>query len=251
MVTYEHSGDKFGEGISMRKYLSIFILGIVLWGLIFINLGCGGSSVPIQSHIWRDDGTGTGFIQFYTNDPNEYNYNFLSWTSTPQAPMISVETQVKKISGNQNYGYGVLYCYQDSNNFYCLLITVNKYYCVYKRVDGIFSPVLDWRYSSNLYSGYDILNKIKINLSTTTPNSFTVYFNDIEDYTFIDSSFTSGDSGFYTTSGKSNEENFPNVPVDVRFKQITPAFSLVSIKNFNETTNISNGSIPNYIEKAY
>ncbi len=235
----------------MKKHLSIFILGIVLWGFIFINSGCGGSSVPIQSSIWRDDGTGTGFTQFYTNDPNEYNYNFWCALSTPQTPMISVETQVKKISGNQYWGYGVLYCYQDSNNFYCLLITTNNYYCVYKRVDGIFSPVLDWRHSSILYSGYDVLNKIRINLSTTTPNSFTVYFNDLWDYTFIDSSFTSGDSGFYATCGKSGDENFPNVPVDVRFNQLTPALSSASIKTFNETTSNSNKSIPNCIEKAY
>jgi hypothetical protein len=224
----------------MRKHLSIFILGIVLLAVMFTTLGCGESSLPVQSPIWRDDGTGMGFTQFYTNDPSKYNYDFWMWTSTPQTPMHSVETQVKKISGNQYYYYGVLYCYQDNNNFYCLFITIGQEYCVWKRVGGTFHNVFSWRFSSNLDPGYNTLNKIRIDLSTTNPNTFTVFFNDKLEYTFIDSSFTYGDSGFYASSGSASEESFPNTPVDVRFKQLYPAWSASSIKSINSVSTGSN-----------
>ncbi len=237
----------------MKKHLTIFVLAILLLLSTFFNLGCGGpiqdpyEDPSIQSSVWRDDGTGLGYMQFYTNDPREVSSNFWHRNLNSKVPMTSVLTKVKKISGNADYGFGIIFCYQDSDNFYRLLIDTRGYYSVYEKVNGVYGALIDWSFSDNLYTGYNTVNIIKVEHSSDT---FTIYFNDIQENYFIDLSFASGDTGFFASTGKYYEERFPNIPVDVRFKQLEPGWSASSIKTLNEAPTNSSEAVLNCTEKV-
>lgn len=233
----------------MKKSLTIFILAILLLLSAFFNLGCGGP-VPIQSSTWRDDGTGLGYIQFYTNDPIDLSCNFLYRCLNSEKTMTQVMTQVKKVSGNANYGFGIFFCYQNSDNFYRLLIDTTGYYSVYEKVGGVYSTIIDWKFSYNLYTGYNTVNKLRVDYDSGT-DTFTIYFNDIEENYFIDLSFTGGDTGFFASTGDYSEERFPYTPLDVRFKQLEPGWSSSSIKSLNGTPTNSSEAISNCTEKAH
>jgi hypothetical protein len=235
----------------MNKYLTIFILTVLLLVSTFFNLGCGGPSEPIQSSVWRDDGTGLGYMQFYTNDPSEVSYNFWHRNLNSEYPMKRVVTQVKKISGNANYGFGIIFCYQDSDSFYRLLIDTWGYYSVYEKDGDYFYKIIEWSFSDNLYTGYNTVNKIRVEYSSTTPGTFTIYFNDIYENSFTGSGLTGGDTGFFASTGKYYEERFPNTPVDVRFKQLEPGWSASSIKSLNEAPTNSSEAVLNCTEKAH
>lgn len=192
-------------------------------------LGCGGSDsdLPVQTIDFKSDGN--GFIQYYTNDSSKLDKGIYDTTNTNQTPMKTLETQVKKISGKPRWGYGVIFCFQDTDNFYRLLIHENGRYQIAKKVGGKYlEPLIkSWTDSSALYTGYNVVNTIKV---TYVPDySFNIYFNGTLATTFTDNDvtkFSGGDYGFYVSVGK--DENFPNNPVDVRFKQITPAFSITN-----------------------
>jgi hypothetical protein len=177
----------------------------------------------INTIFWEPDAN--GYTQFYTNDSRYLGvdgWTFWKWDdSVTQTPMQHVETQVKKISGSSGMGYGVIFCFQDSNNFFMLAIDTHQNYMIGKVVAGALTGIVDWSLSSNLNPGYDIINKVKVQKTGT--HTFTFYFNDQQEDTFTDSNtpfFTGGKYGVVVSI--SPNEDFPDTPVDVRFKQLAP-----------------------------
>jgi hypothetical protein len=197
----------------------IIILSIL--SLIVLICSCGDPySVDSRSINFLDDGN--GFRRFYADVPGYYGHGFFYYSySSEQAPMDTVETQVKKISGSSNAGYGIVFCLQNNKNYYRLLIRTDGSYYVRKRVDGSLSTVISSNVSDALNVGYDTINHIKVAYDDAT-SVFTIYFNGILETSFNDTSFSSGYSGFYAMIGQVDQENFPDEPVDVRFKQIQP-----------------------------
>jgi hypothetical protein len=185
------------------------------------------STKKINSIYWMDDGK--GFTQFYTNDSQYYNRGDAHTLGTVYSPMKSVETEIKKMSGNESYGYGIVYCYQDGNNFYQLLLTINGYYRIDKKINGIWNYYIDnnwtasttdirWPHSDYLNTGYGSVNRIKITRNVT--GTFTLFFNGVQITTFDDVSLSSGQTGFCSGIGSQAAEGFPGCPVDIRYNQI-------------------------------
>ncbi len=181
----------------------------------------------VQRILWQDDGA--GFVQFSTNDTNDCGYLFTHAIGSPFTPMSSVEIQVKKVTGSSNNSHGILFCYQDDNNFYRIGITVNGYYTITKKVSGILyynvggsswstTDPSSWPISSHLNTGFDITNNIKI--INNGSGNFDVYFNDIYETSFTDTTFTGGYNGYYDNVGTVSQENFPT-PEDVRVKLLS------------------------------
>jgi hypothetical protein len=177
----------------------------------------------ISSIYWQDDGN--GFTQFYTNDSQYYNHGNLHPLGTSYSPMNSVEMEIKKMSGCQSYGYGMVFCYGDDQNYYQLLLAINGYYRIGKNVDGVWSYYLGgawvsengaWPSSANLVTGYGSLNKIKVTRDGT--GTFILSFNDAQVATFMDNSFTGGRNGFFYSVASQAREGFPGCPVDIRYK---------------------------------
>jgi hypothetical protein len=185
-------------------------------------LSCGGgsgSSPSIQSPTWQLDGS--GFEQFITNDPQHYNSShWFHYNSSYESPMSTVTATLKKQSGSPTTGYGIIFCYQDTSNFYYLSIETHGHYHVQVKVGGSYSTILDWSPSANLNTGYSVENIVSV--VRTGPGTFAIYFNGVLETIFGDNTFSSGYAGFWASISEQTHENFPYTPVDVRFKMSSP-----------------------------
>lgn len=199
-----------------------FLLIILIISILF-TFGCAIKRTPSMS-LWSVDEN--GYSRFYTKKPAHYNYFFMQWNNViERTPMDIVETTVKKMSGSDLWGYGVVFCFQDEDNFYRLLINNKGWYEVSKTVNGKWTYDLVnndgyWEVSQHLNTGYNVENKIKVKYNNDS--TFTIFFNDQEVTTFTDDSLTGGKFGFCAQVGRAEDENFPTYPVDVRFKQHKP-----------------------------
>jgi hypothetical protein len=194
----------------MKKSLSILFALILI---MILTTGCtpGQSGPTVKTIRWQPDEH--GFIQFYTNDKQYYEYGFWSWANQiAYNPMEPVKIEVKKISG-ANYGYGIIFCLQGEDNyhFYQLLIDTMGSYTILKyfgQGDSDWRKIKDWTHSDNLIQGYNETNTIEITRNETT-GSFSVFFNNnsTADITFTDDDITNvysgGKCGFFVVVGPS------------------------------------------------
>jgi hypothetical protein len=191
-------------------------LGVIVVSCDDGNGGDGDDNLPVKTIEWETDGN--GYTQFYTNDAQYYYHYF---TASADHSGDTYEAEVKKLSGNATYGYGMLFCYDSSNpdslSYYRLLITTRGSYQIHKRVAGTWAanPITNWTASAALNAGYNQANKLKV---VKADNNFTVYINNQQVDTFTDSDITGTKIGAYVGVGESDEESFPNTPVDVRVK---------------------------------
>ena len=208
----------------MHLFRKSIIPGFIL--LVAILTGCGGGSsdptaaAPLQTIQYQLDGN--GFVQFYTNDTQWYGYGFWNtYTQTAEAQMSTVTVIVDKQSGASSAGYGLIFCHQDTNNFYRLLIDANGHYSVYSNVAGIYNPIIAWTapQTSVIKSGFGVANVITV--TQTSPHSFAISFNGKQEAQFADQNFSGGRSGFCAFVSYTYE-NFPGTPEDVRFKMSAP-----------------------------
>jgi hypothetical protein len=188
----------------------------------------------VQTIKWVIDES-DNYCQFYTNDRN---YCGTSGTSVyhitnSETTMDTVITDVMKMSGKSDYGYGVLFCGKDNGDtlpddtrydFYSVTIYTDGYFRIAKRVSGIWKIIQLKKSNSSLYAVSGGVNTIKV--KNNGLGSFTLVFNGHEEapIPFTDNTapiFTGGYYGYITDIG--DDENFPNTPVDVKFKQTTPA----------------------------
>ncbi|MDR2729614.1 MAG: DUF1266 domain-containing protein [Treponema sp.] len=165
-----------------------------------------------------------GAMQFRTNDPGLYNKWMFHYMDNPGTDQNIVQCSVKKISGDDDYGYGIFFCVDNSNadsrSFYRLFITVNGRFTVQKMLDGKWlTPPVNWQDSPHLKKGYNVYNNIRIEKANNNEAvSFNVYFNDNLSATFSDNAPLAGVKvGLVTSVNVSEKEMFPYIPVDVRF----------------------------------
>ncbi|HUV36528.1 MAG TPA: hypothetical protein VMX58_06280 [Patescibacteria group bacterium] len=177
-------------------------------------------SASIENINFREDGE--GFRRFYADIPGYYNRGFYYFLSgSRQEPMMAVQSQIKKISGFDDVGFGVLFCMQDNGDYYRLLIKTDGTYSVTRKSGELKQPLIDWTASDHLEQGYDVLNEIMITYDYIQQR-FAIFFNEVPETAFIDASFSGGCSGFYAIIGPEQLEHFPDEPVDIRFRQILP-----------------------------
>ena len=70
---------------------------------------------------------------------------------------------VKKESGLQGNGYGVLFAFsKETKNYYRVLITANYSTRIYKSTNGSTTALTDWLATKSLKSGYNVENKITV-----------------------------------------------------------------------------------------
>jgi hypothetical protein len=199
------------------RFLALAAAAFSLALIVSCSGGAGGPSVETIS--WKSDGY--GFIQYSTNDSAKLNYSMgCTYSSTNSAPSVVTAT-VKKISGASTYGYGVLFAVTDTNNRYRVMIDCTGYYRVDMISAGYTYAFQDWTYDEAIHAGYDAQNTIAVTYSA--PN-YSVAINGTHMVSFpADGTVgTSGYSGFYLSVGTSVEEDFPDTPVDVRFKMTAP-----------------------------
>jgi hypothetical protein len=193
-------------------------LALLLW---LCALSCSDPySARIESINFLDDGD--GFRRFYADIPGYYNRGFYHFTrESREHPMVLVQSEVKKLSGFSDVGYGVIYCLQDDGDYYRLLIKIDGTYSVTRKSGSLKETLIDWTPSEHLAPGYGALNEIMIAYNPPV-SRFTIFFNDAAETSYVDTRLSGGYSGFYAIIGPEELEDFPDEPVDIRFRQILP-----------------------------
>jgi hypothetical protein len=200
---------------------------VIMAGACLLLISCGGqssndssSSTIVQSPTWQLDGN--GFVQFVTNDPQYYQYTSWYIIGPNENLMSTVTATIKKQSGNAGTGYGIIFCYQDNNNFYSLSIETTGHYHVWARIGGAYSELVSWTASTDLNNGFGVENEVSV--VQTSLYNFAVFFNGTQVRTFTDTGFNffGGRAGLYASIYDQAHENFPSTPVDVRFKMSSP-----------------------------
>jgi hypothetical protein len=188
---------------------------------IFVFPGCdietGSSILPTATKQWesRPD----GYTQFYTNDPQYYSYGFWNLYDNSTASN-TYEIECRKYSGSRDSLYGMVFGASSSSSYqyYYIGIIDDGYYIIWKK-DGEGSGTIDIEKLGpldNLYS--DEYNVIKV---TRSGINYTLFINDSQvcQFTILATDTFGSRIGYYVSVGSESEEDFPNAPVDVRFKQ--------------------------------
>lgn len=221
----------------MRKtaWASCMTLWILLWGCIQpaqdLRPPPGEQDFDATTVLWKEDAD--GFVQFSTNDPTSCGCSFLAWHDPYCDPMGTLEVDVKKMSGNPWAGFGLLFCLQDLQNFYGLVIDTEGDYAVFERNYGSWSTLIDWTYSDTLRTGFGAVNSLRIDRSGGT---FTLSFNGTAAGSFADASLSKGYWGPFVDVYPDEYEDFPDTPVDVRFQLKAVSAILVQAAVGMETT---------------
>jgi hypothetical protein len=185
--------------------------------VILAACNTGSSDLPVSTVEWElgED----GFTQFYTNDPQYYDYSF--WSLYNNQGSTTYEIECKKISGHREYAYGMIFAADNSSltEFYCVRISANGGYGVWmKNGNAQQTAIKGWTKANELRTGYNTTNRIKVTVSGT---EYKVYLNDAEVCQISTTAVVPFGTriGYYVSVGDDTEESFPNVPVDVRFKR--------------------------------
>jgi hypothetical protein len=162
-----------------------------------------------------------GYLRFMTDDPANAGYSFGKILDTKIYPMTTVKTQIKKISGSKEAGFGIFFCCQNSDNFYLLEINLKGKYCLWKKYEGNWTRIFDWTIPvrSSINQNYSDTNELRIDYDKDL-KMFYVFFNGVKETSFYDDMFQGGYFGYYAEVG-SDESFSANYP-DIRFKQIDP-----------------------------
>jgi hypothetical protein len=182
------------------------------------------NNIAVETIRYKKPADNDGVLQFRTNDSGFSNKWMPHYMDNPGTDQNIVQCSVKKISGDDDYGYGIFFCVDnsdvDSISLYRLFITVNGRFTVQKMSDGKWlNPPVNWRDSPFLNKGYNVYNNIKVEKTDNDGNvTFNVYFNDNFSVKFNDDTPLSGTRvGLVTSVNVSEKEMFPYIPVDVRF----------------------------------
>jgi hypothetical protein len=197
----------------------IFGLMVLCLAFGFVLVGCPDPNKVTPVTIEWQKGT-DGFIQYSTNDPKKYAYAFWNSYVNSSGDVNVYEIECKKISGYSNIGYGMIFGFVDNNNYYSLIITNTGYYQIGKRVKGTTTVVQAWLTSTHLNTGSNVLNTLKA-VYSPTDKRYTVYLNGNNVAMFNEDANVTGGTkiGFYASVSSQANENFPDTPVDIRFRQ--------------------------------
>lgn len=222
-----------------RRVLACFLVPPCLVVLAALLGGCvpptqpptGGGDFTATTLVWTKDTE--GFDQFSTNDPGNCSSSFMAWHDPFCDPTGTLEVQVKKMSGNKWAAFGLVFCLQDLQNFYALVIDTQGDYAIFKRWYGSWYTLVDWTYLDLLKTGYGVANDLRID---HVGSSFTFSFNGAAAGNFVDSSMSKGYWGPLVDVLSGDYEDFPSQPVDVRLKLTAVSAVLVQAAAGMETT---------------
>jgi hypothetical protein len=139
--------------------------------------------------------------------------NTSAFYSSPQANVWEIDC--KKISGGIEEVFGMLFAASDNFHFYRVYITTGGRYSVGKRNGDEQTSIISWTDYAKLNTGYNKENTLKVTKSGST---YAIFINGEQVNQFTDSAVFGDQTGFFVRVGAEANEDFPNKPVDVRFK---------------------------------
>jgi hypothetical protein len=199
----------------MKYFITVSLFFAFMFSGCDTGTGNGSSDLPVSTKRWELGSD--GYIQYYTNDSNNYDYSFWVLYENNNAPN-TYEIECKKVGGNLSYYYGMVFGASGSGTtqYYCLDITANGYYRIRKEDNGSRTIIKSEASSDKLFTGLNQINDLKITLEETT---YTIFLNNNQVFQINDLTPYGTRIGFYVAVGTDSDESFPNSPVDVRFRQ--------------------------------
>jgi hypothetical protein len=206
-----------------RRLINSYWGGWLDW---YIDLDQPETSVPVNTIRFLRPNDNDGSAQYWNNDPALYDMSSFHYMQNRNADPDVFECRVKKISGRDTNGYGMLFCVDNtgSNNvsFYRLSISVNGRFHVQKRVVGTWTTMLSWRNSSFLITGYNVYNTLRVVRTDNKDGdgaSFKIFLNGNYAAIFDDDSPLKGSRiGMTASTDVMEKEQFPHIPVDIRYE---------------------------------
>ncbi len=123
--------------------------------------------------------------------------NLVAWgLANRDAADFEVEVETRLESGDPSNSYGLLFRFQDRENFYRFDISGDGYFLVSKFQNGQWTTLVDWTASPAIHQG-NADNLLKV--SAFGPN-LTLWANGQQLATVTDDSFTHGNFGFFTST---------------------------------------------------
>lgn len=189
------------------------------------NIELNESYVEEVTELFVKENNSEKYI-FNTNEEKYLtNKGYTIWTTTSVNTTKSfenIEWFVQKESGNEDAGFGLVFCEQDIEDkkyMLCVMINTQRQYIIGEVKDGNFITLIDWKSSPYLNKGFGIKNKINISFNEEK-KYFEIKFNDVYITEFKSNEnikFENSKRGFVVVI--SNAENFPQESVKVIFEQ--------------------------------
>lgn len=214
-----------------KKLLLINMLLIIF--LVVITLGCPVTPAPSKdkdhgdvtvieenSYLFVEDGI-TGIIEFTTNDTKyseQFGYTLWSQEGLVSDPFTNLNVTLSKLSGNEDAGYGVVFCSYD-DTMLVVLINTKKEFIIGELTGNLFTVLQPWNNAPVLKSGYNQTNIVDIAYDSGT-GDFDLSLNNVLVTTFRDDDapfHTQGKNGYIVVI--SPMDDFPNTPVSITFKK--------------------------------
>lgn len=203
--------------------LSAIALGLIVASCDVVEPGPvdGGSGVEVRGAAWTEE---AGGLAFTTNADADRGYMFFN-TYAAVGPADSIEGTVQRLGGSSTRGAGIVWGYRDPDNYYCVLVDATGYYHVFKIVAGYYTKISDWAYSAALGHG-DAVNTVTVVRSYYLGDyRYSVSLNGASVGAFRADANLEGvgsSVGFVVGVGDASDEDFPAVPVKVRFRLFLP-----------------------------
>ncbi|SDW87499.1 Caspase domain-containing protein [Lutibacter oricola] len=166
-------GNRLGWSVSSKQKISIDNLKIT-----YLNKNTTTTS-NTESYVLNDQfnnslnswkSTSTSEVSTYNYD-NKYYINkkeeekgsyFYKIPSIDTTRDFQIETEIKKLTGVQNTGYGLIFGRSDVNNQYLFNITANGHYRISKYDDGKYENLVTWTKTDHVIKGDGNSNILKI-----------------------------------------------------------------------------------------
>jgi hypothetical protein len=191
----------------MKKKLNFIIIIVVL---VLTALACGSStpSEPLpEGVLFQDDfsDTSSGWDRVNVSDGiTDYEdgiYRILVNTDNTDVwanPGLNftdtvIEVEATKVGGPDDNDFGIICRYEDTSNFYALIISSDGYYGVYKVLDG--EQLLIGEESMMPDDAIKQGNVTNIIRADCIGSTLTLFVNGTQLVSVQDSSFSSGDAG--------------------------------------------------------
>jgi hypothetical protein len=213
----------------MRKFLIIF--GAAISAALLLG-SCAANDPEILTVYWQADGD--GYLQFRTNDANDYNKPFIYIPSEANNSLIggadwTAQADVIQLAGTTLGGFGLVVGYDglDTPSLDCMIFLVNcsGQYKIMQRASGIISEVSSltpgW-VSSGYIKSYNQINTLKA-VYDQSESKLSFFANDHELCTL--NGYALGQNtqaGFFNGILSKEYEGFPRYYSDRRFKLTSP-----------------------------
>ncbi|HEY6951580.1 MAG TPA: hypothetical protein VI758_04185, partial [Bacteroidota bacterium] len=128
----------------------------------------------------NDDNSCRVFDGYYESDVKKADGTWMGSIVLPidEQRDFTLETTIERMSGVDNYGYGLAWGIRDVNNFYYLNITANGYYTYGKCENAKYTDLIPWTASSLIHTpGTSTGNINKITVKKTG-GQLSFYLND-------------------------------------------------------------------------